>query len=255
MLRKLSFHKFPKDENKCALWLTALKKNNPGGTVWMPTKNSVLCGAHFISGKPSNNSKHPDYAPSMFAHTSTATTQGQMDQKPHVFSNSKMRHMPICESTAITCSTSIKKAKLSPRALFPNDENIEPIVIYTAERLAPEQILTPPTGLRKTVYVAEREKLYLEIDNLRKEKEYLTKTNNDILEQLQQTRLSATAVDYNKSKCKFYTGVSYVFMTIFTFLSQFMIRTSLSDKFPLRDQLFITLVKLRLDFPFGFIAL
>ena len=50
MLRKLSFHKFPKDENKCALWLTALKKNNPGGTVWMPTKNSVLCGAHFISG-------------------------------------------------------------------------------------------------------------------------------------------------------------------------------------------------------------
>jgi hypothetical protein len=50
--------------------------------------------------------------------------------------------------------------------------------------------------------------LYLEIDNLRKEKEYLTKTNNDILEQLQQTRLSATAVDYNKSKCKFYTEVS-----------------------------------------------
>jgi hypothetical protein len=50
MLKKLSFHKFPKDENKCALWLTALKKNNPGGTVWMPTKNSVLCGAHFISG-------------------------------------------------------------------------------------------------------------------------------------------------------------------------------------------------------------
>jgi hypothetical protein len=40
----------------------------------------------------------------------------------------------------------------------------------------------------------------------------------------QQTRLSATAVAYNKSKCKFYTGVSYdVFMTIFTFLSQFMI--------------------------------
>ena len=91
---------------------------------------------------------------------------------------------------------------------------------------------------------------------MRKEKEYLTKTNNDILEQLQQTRLSATAVAYNKSKCKFYTGVSYdVFMTIFTFLSQFMIRTSLSDKFPLRDQLFITLVKLHLDLPFEFITL
>jgi hypothetical protein len=70
-----------------------------------------------------------------------------------------MRHMPICESTAITCSTSIKKAKLSPRALFPNDENIEPIAIYTAETLAPEeQILTPPTELCKTVSVAERVK-------------------------------------------------------------------------------------------------
>jgi len=31
-------------------------------------------------------------------------------------------------------------------------------------------LLTPPTGLRKTVSVAEREKLYLENDNLRKEK-------------------------------------------------------------------------------------
>lgn len=89
----------------------------------------------------------------MFAHTSTATSQGQMDQKPHVFSNSQKRHMPICESTPITCSTDIKKAKLSPRALFPNDETIEPIAIYTAERLAPEeQILTPPTGLRKTCF-------------------------------------------------------------------------------------------------------
>ena len=26
------------------------EKNNPDGTVWMPTENSVLCGAHFISG-------------------------------------------------------------------------------------------------------------------------------------------------------------------------------------------------------------
>lgn len=44
-------------------------------------------------------------------------------------------------------------------------------------------------------------------------------------------------------------------LTIFTFLSQFMIRTSLSDKFPLRGQLFITLVKVPLDLPFEFIAL
>jgi hypothetical protein len=56
--------------------------------------------------------------------------------------------------------------------------------------------------------LANEQGILIEIDNLRKEKEYLTKTNNDILEQLQQTRLSATAVDYNKSKCKFYTGVS-----------------------------------------------
>jgi len=44
-------------------------------------------------------------------------------------------------------------------------------------------------------------------------------------------------------------------LTIFTFLSQFMIRTSLSDKYPLRYQLFITLFKVRLDLPFEFIAL
>jgi hypothetical protein len=68
--------------------------------------------------------------------------------KPHVFSNSKKRHMPICESTPITCSTGIKKAKLSPRALFPNDETIEPIAIYTAERLAPEEQIFTLNGTK-----------------------------------------------------------------------------------------------------------
>jgi hypothetical protein len=63
-----------------------------------------------------------------------------------LFSHFTCSWEPICESTPITCSTGIKKAKLSPRALFPNDETIESIAIYTAERLAPEeQILTPPT--------------------------------------------------------------------------------------------------------------
>lgn len=139
---------------------------------------------------------------------------------------------------------------------FPNEENIEPIAIYTGEGLAPqEQTLTPPTGLRKTVSPAELEMLYLEMDNLQKEKQ--SKTNNDIQAKLLQTRLSATAIDYNRSKCKFYNGVFLydVFMTVFTLLSQFMTKTSLSDKCLHRDQLSLTLIKLHLDLPFEFFAL
>ena len=50
MLKSLSFHKFPKDKERFNLWLTALKRDRPDGTPWIPTKNSVVCNAHFISG-------------------------------------------------------------------------------------------------------------------------------------------------------------------------------------------------------------
>ena len=44
----------------------AIGRINPDGTPWKPTKNSRICGDHFVSGKFSIESNHPDYVPSLF---------------------------------------------------------------------------------------------------------------------------------------------------------------------------------------------
>ena len=44
----------------------AVGRINPDGTPWKPTKNSRICGDHFVSGQFSIESNHPDYVPSIF---------------------------------------------------------------------------------------------------------------------------------------------------------------------------------------------
>ena len=95
--------------------------------------------------------------------------------------------------------------------------------------------------------------LYFDMDNLQKEKQSLSKTNNDVqakLLQLQQLQLITIRVNVNCTM-EFYM----MCLTIFTFLSVFMTRTSFSDKFLHRDQLLMTPVKLHLDLPLEFLAL
>ncbi|CAG2190183.1 unnamed protein product [Mytilus edulis] len=206
-------------------------------------------------GKPCDDQTHPDYIPTVFAHTKLLVSQEQLDKKLIRFTNARKRQL----SGAFTPTQENKKLKLSPRALFSNSEieNVDPVMYTAVKLLSPPKLLTPSNiGLNKKLSPSEREMLHEEIDNLREEKATLTKENQDLNTQLQQSRLSASAIDSNPSRSTFYTGISYdIFVTIFTFLSQFLTRTNLSDKFPHRDQLFITLVKLRMDLPFEFIAL
>ena len=49
--RKLSFFTFPKNkEERKERWINAVKRVNPDGSRWRPSKETVLCEAHFISG-------------------------------------------------------------------------------------------------------------------------------------------------------------------------------------------------------------
>lgn len=54
MMKKLSFHTFPRQTARCNMWLAALKRNKPDGTAWVPTKHSVVCSDHFITGNFNN---------------------------------------------------------------------------------------------------------------------------------------------------------------------------------------------------------
>jgi len=57
------------------------------------------------------------------------------------------------------------------------------------------------------------------------------------------------------TKTKFYTGISFVvFLHVFTYLLKFIVHKPTKDSLPVKDQLFLTLVRLRLGLPFKFIA-
>ena len=72
-----------KNQARTELWAKAIsRKDNKTGQLWMPSKNSFLCGHHFISGKPTEQPGSADYVPSIFTtgHISKPKTQNDQDR-------------------------------------------------------------------------------------------------------------------------------------------------------------------------------
>ena len=64
-----------------------------------------------------------------------------------------------------------------------------------------------------------------------------------------------TLVENDDKKCLLYTGLSWtMFMHIFTFLVQFVNVKGRKDCLPVKVQLFVTLIKLRINPPFDYLA-
>ena len=61
------------DPERRAQWIAAVGRKN-----WSPTEYTWLCGAHFISGKKSNDPLSPDYVPSVFGQVSSPVGKGEM---------------------------------------------------------------------------------------------------------------------------------------------------------------------------------
>ncbi|KAH7945395.1 hypothetical protein HPB49_010452 [Dermacentor silvarum] len=67
-----NFFRFPSakvNAGRRSLWTAAVKRLNPDGTAWQPTVHSRICGAHFVTGRPSKFATHPDYVPTIFTYT------------------------------------------------------------------------------------------------------------------------------------------------------------------------------------------
>jgi hypothetical protein len=72
---KIGFFKVMRksSEHQTDAWRRAIRRQNPDGTLWNPSKWTVICEKHFIGGKPSNNRQNPDYAPTQFISHTPAT--------------------------------------------------------------------------------------------------------------------------------------------------------------------------------------
>ncbi|XP_051949129.1 peroxynitrite isomerase THAP4-like [Xyrauchen texanus] len=68
--KDIRLYSIPKEPKRRLIWLAAIRRAH-----WTPTKHSVLCNEHFISGEKSENPMSPDFVPSVFAHTSAAQKQ------------------------------------------------------------------------------------------------------------------------------------------------------------------------------------
>jgi len=49
------------------LWLAAINRFKPDGSLWMPNTFSTICSRHFESGRPCPTRSQRDYVPSIFA--------------------------------------------------------------------------------------------------------------------------------------------------------------------------------------------
>ena len=101
---------------------------------------------------------------------------------------------------------------------------------------------TPTIDLHQPVERIERKILY-EIDNLRREKKDLVVERDILLV----SRLNSCVIQNDDVRCTFYTGLSCeLFLKLSLFLST-TVKISTKSTIPATGQLFLTLVKLRLN--------
>ena len=93
----LTFCRFPMDPECHAQWIAAVGHKN-----WKPTEYMWLCGAHFISGKKSNDHLSPDYMPSVFGHVSSLVRKGEMKMTAYKRRKESLKkHLGLLTSTPI----------------------------------------------------------------------------------------------------------------------------------------------------------
>ncbi len=79
----VTFFSFPtRDPEQRRLWIQAVNRKNPDGSLWQPSKYSKICCEHFTGKKWSRTRGHPDFVPSIFP-TSHVRGKKESDVKRH----------------------------------------------------------------------------------------------------------------------------------------------------------------------------
>lgn len=201
------------------------------------------------AGKPSKDPSHPDYVPSVFSHVDTS------QQKASAALNRYKRHLDIDQQRH-----SAKRAKVSTgddtglcqqtTAAIDVDASAmqDPAHVASCEETTASQ--GAQAGCKTEV-----EMLQTELEFVRQERDDAYRRISHLEYTLSKTKLSAACVEQDDKKCKFYTGLLFaVFLHVFAFLVKDFQQKQLKDSMAHKDQFFLTLVRLRLNLPFKFIA-
>ncbi|XP_033748592.1 uncharacterized protein LOC117333414 [Pecten maximus] len=284
------FFIIPSDKLRRSRWLSAINRaflNADGtinnGKVWSPpSAHCYVCSAHFISGEKVNDPRHPDYVPSVFPHnenrvsdaTSSKST-GKMDRYQRVMKRSantssatshvrkrlKLNNLPIPESENNEEDGKITEpdhvVTEQDHIDEPTNKDDEEHVTFESSMCLEESVdfnvSEFETPMQRAMEPSEREMLYAEISNLRHERDQALDQVKSLEKLLSASSLSSESVAGNDDACKNMIGISWgAFLKIFLFLSTFMNATN--NNLPLKEQLFLTLIKLRHNLSFDFLA-
>ena len=137
------------------------------------------------------------------------------------------------------------------------EEFPEPIPLLASTPQKDTTSSTNVSRLSDPIDKSEREIFYNEFHNLSNERDNAKKLISELQEKLDQSNLSSISVENNDKKCRLCTGLSWaVFMQLFLFLSGFLSAQIITkDSLPLREQLFMTLVKLRHNMSFELLSM
>ena len=69
-----------KDSERTRKWALAISRQNANGSLWMPSKHSLLCGHHFVSGQPTDDPRSVDFIPSLFPTNHITNPKTEKDQ-------------------------------------------------------------------------------------------------------------------------------------------------------------------------------
>ncbi|KAJ8349350.1 hypothetical protein SKAU_G00244800 [Synaphobranchus kaupii] len=191
--------------------ITALKRDG-----WLPTSNSRVCSIHFITGRPSDDPLHPDYAPS------------------------RLPHRPVKAKGMERYNRS--KGRISV-AIQPEEEEVEMTEVIHSEcnndQDPKHQNILIGTDLSMG-----------DIEDLQKENAAIIKHIKSLeakLQELQDQTSKSTVYDlHDDKKIKFFTGLpsAAVFFTLLTYLTTAW--TPKTSTLSPENQFFPVLMKLRL---------
>ncbi|XP_060767310.1 THAP domain-containing protein 1 A-like [Neoarius graeffei] len=257
------FHRLPWDPDRRAKWIAAISRADPNNKnkAWVPTgKNDHwrLCSDHFISGKKGNDPTSPDYAPSIFAHTSTPLKRKrkrEMETYTRREQSKKQRRDQCAKAPAASALLKLSEQVIST-TLAPDSVNVmgddqDNPATMTADECQNTECIELKQSFEQLSSSFDKLKAHSEM--LETDCQALRNENSILKDKIKSLSLLEADFKDDDDKVKMLTGVQSftALMTLFYIIQDHLKANSALSPF---KQFILTLLRLRLNLSFTFLA-